>query len=184
VQVAPRTYRNWKTAEPSSRTVTDARVTDALLATIDTPEGTYGRRKMTAYLRRQGVDVARCTVDRLMRDEGLSGIVRGRKHRTTIADNFARYAGLPICLGVYYETLGAAEVARSALVNSIFIRLYEAFYGGRLARMRWECGRRSPAMAFVMDGVGLGAHRSARIWRDRRRRDLVHHQAFEEERAY
>lgn len=92
VQVAPRTYRNWKTAEPSPRTVTDAQLTDALLATVDTPEGMYGRRKMTAYLRRRGIEVARCTVDRLMRDEGLSGIVRGRRHRTTIADKTASRA--------------------------------------------------------------------------------------------
>jgi putative transposase len=73
VPVAPRTYRNWKTAAPATRTVTDAALTDALRATIGTPEGMYGRRKMTAYLRRQGYQVAACTVDRLMRDEGLSG---------------------------------------------------------------------------------------------------------------
>jgi putative transposase len=42
VQVAPRTYRNWKTAAPSDRKVTDAALTDALRATIGTPEGTYG----------------------------------------------------------------------------------------------------------------------------------------------
>ncbi|MDT7770309.1 MAG: putative transposase [Mycobacterium sp.] len=85
VQVAPRTYCNWKTAAPSARTVTDAQLTDALRATVGTPEGMYGRRKMTAYLRRRGYRVAGCTVDRLMRDEGLSGVVRGRRHRTTIA---------------------------------------------------------------------------------------------------
>jgi transposase InsO family protein len=84
VQVAGRTYRNWKRAAPSARTITDAGLTDALRATIGTPEGMYGRRKMTAYLRRQGHRVAACTVDRLMGDEGLSGVVRGRKHRTTI----------------------------------------------------------------------------------------------------
>jgi putative transposase len=44
VQVAPRTYRNWKRAVPSTRTVTDAQLTDALRATIGTPEGMYGRR--------------------------------------------------------------------------------------------------------------------------------------------
>jgi transposase InsO family protein len=44
----------------------------------------YGRRKMTAHLRRQDHQVAACTVNRLMGDEGLSGVVRGRKHRTTI----------------------------------------------------------------------------------------------------
>jgi putative transposase len=92
VQVAPRTYRNWKTAAPSARTVTDAELTDALRATVGTPEGMYGRRKMTAYLRRQGYRVAGCTVDRLMRDEGLSGVVRGRRHRTTIPRKDARRA--------------------------------------------------------------------------------------------
>jgi len=85
VQVAPRTYRSWKSSMPSARTVSDAHLTDALRATVGTPEGMYGRRKMTAYLRRQGHRVAGCTVDRLMRDEGLSGVIRGRKHRTTIA---------------------------------------------------------------------------------------------------
>ena len=49
------------------------------------PEGMYGRRKMTAYLRRQGHRVAACTVDRPMRDEGLPGVIRGRRHRTTLA---------------------------------------------------------------------------------------------------
>lgn len=84
VQVAPRTYRNWKTASPSDRVISDAYLTDALRSTAGVPEAMYGRRKMTAYLRREGHRVARCTVDRLMRDEGLSGITRGRKHRTTI----------------------------------------------------------------------------------------------------
>jgi len=55
VQVAPRTYRNWKTASPSDRALADAYLTDALRATINTPEGMYGRRKMTAHLRRQAI---------------------------------------------------------------------------------------------------------------------------------
>ena len=84
VQVAPRTYRNWKNARPSDRVVTDAYLTDALRATMNTPEGMYGRRKMTAHFRRQGHRVAACTIDRLMRDEGLRGLVRGGNHRTTV----------------------------------------------------------------------------------------------------
>jgi transposase InsO family protein len=44
----------------------------------------YGRRTMTRYLRRRGHDVAFCTVDRLMREPGLNGVVRGRRQRTTI----------------------------------------------------------------------------------------------------
>ena len=83
-QVAPRTYRSWKSRQPSLRTITDAHVTNAMLDTVGTPEGLYGRRKMTVHLQRQGVDVSAGTVHRLMGDEGLSGAVRGRSHRTTI----------------------------------------------------------------------------------------------------
>jgi putative transposase len=53
VQVVPRAYRKWKTETPSARTVADAALTNTLRATVGTPEGMYGRRKMTAYLRRR-----------------------------------------------------------------------------------------------------------------------------------
>jgi transposase InsO family protein len=46
----------------------------------------YGARKVWRQLGREGVVVARCTVERLMRSMGLRGIVRGKKTRTTIAD--------------------------------------------------------------------------------------------------
>ena len=45
MQVAPRTYRNWKTAGPSARMPSDARITDALLGSVGDPEGMYGRRR-------------------------------------------------------------------------------------------------------------------------------------------
>ena len=71
-QVAARTYRSWKQADRpiATRTLSDAVLIDALLATQGTPEGLYGRRKMTHWLRRQGHEVAFCTVDRLMRRPG------------------------------------------------------------------------------------------------------------------
>ena len=46
----------------------------------------YGVRKVWHQLRREGFDVARCTVARLMKGLGLEGIIRGKKHRTTIPD--------------------------------------------------------------------------------------------------
>jgi putative transposase len=83
--VAARTYRAWKRGRPASaRARTDATVVDALLATKNTPEGLYGRRKMTHYLRRLGHPVAFCTVDRLMTSLGMNGIRRGKQVRTTI----------------------------------------------------------------------------------------------------
>jgi transposase InsO family protein len=46
----------------------------------------YGVRKVWHQMRREGFDVARCTVARLMKDLGLEGIIRGKKNRTTIPD--------------------------------------------------------------------------------------------------
>lgn len=48
--------------------------------------GVYGARKVWWQLRREGVPVARCTVERLMAKDGLQGAVRGKKRRTTIPD--------------------------------------------------------------------------------------------------
>jgi putative transposase len=43
-------------------------------------------RKVWHQMRREGFDVARCTVARLMKDMGIQGIIRGKPHRTTIPD--------------------------------------------------------------------------------------------------
>jgi transposase InsO family protein len=93
--VAARTYRSWRTAgrTVAARTVSDAVVVDALLATRNAPEALYGRRKMTHLLRRRGLDVAFCTVDRLMADLGMNGVCRGKRPRTTIPAKDGRRAG-------------------------------------------------------------------------------------------
>ena len=49
----------------------------------------YGVRKVWRQLVREGEDVARCTVARLMRRMGLQGVIRGRRVRTTISDKAA-----------------------------------------------------------------------------------------------
>ena len=47
----------------------------------------YGARKVWRQLQREHMPVARCTVERLMRQEGLRGVVRGRRTRMTIAND-------------------------------------------------------------------------------------------------
>ena len=95
MQVAARTYRAWQRAEPSHRDLEDAVIIDAILtARVDdkgqpSPESMYGRRKMTALLRRQGLTVSMRRVDRLMRLLGINGLVRGKGTRTTIPDQSA-----------------------------------------------------------------------------------------------
>ena len=51
--------------------------------------GVYGARKMWRQLQRGRIPVARCTVERLMRELGLSGVVRGKVRRTTVPDESA-----------------------------------------------------------------------------------------------
>lgn len=92
MQVAARTYRAWTRAQPSARDLGDAVILDALLATVGTAEGMYGRRKMVAFLRRRGHDVSARQVDRLMRHLDVNGRVRGQRLRTTIPDRNAARA--------------------------------------------------------------------------------------------
>ena len=49
----------------------------------------YGVRKVWRQLQREGQDVARCTVERLMQTMGLQGIIRGKPVKTTISDKVA-----------------------------------------------------------------------------------------------
>lgn len=96
--VAERTYRGWTRAQPSHRDIDDAHLIEAIRAARvndegeATPESMYGRRKMTALLRRQGVTASSRRVDRLMRELGINGLVRGKGVRTTIPDSAAERA--------------------------------------------------------------------------------------------
>jgi transposase InsO family protein len=102
-QVAARTYRAWKTRRPAARTVSDAQVVDLireLAWTLDpygrrrlAPEGLYGRRKMTALVRRTLAGASPGSVDRGMRLLGLSGVLRAKGVRTTIQAKDGKRAG-------------------------------------------------------------------------------------------
>jgi putative transposase len=50
------------------------------------PESLYGSLQMWAHLRRQGIEVARCTVERLMRVNGWRGATRAKRVRTTVPE--------------------------------------------------------------------------------------------------
>ena len=98
VKIAARTYRAHRRGIVAVRTITDAQVQDAVRAAawsiverngtmrrVLTPEGLYGRRKMTALIRRTVIpDASPGAVDRAMRSLGLSGIRRDKGTRTTI----------------------------------------------------------------------------------------------------
>lgn len=86
LEVAPSSYYAVKARQrdPSERTLRDRELLERIRRVHEQNYGVYGARKVWWQLRREGVQVARCTVERLMRQDGLCGAVRGRRRRTTI----------------------------------------------------------------------------------------------------
>ena len=91
LQIAPSGYYEHRaraadaTRRPA-RTQRDATLREAVRRVWEAHRRVYGVRKVWRQLRREGHAVARCTVARLMRAEGLRGIVRGRRVRTTVPE--------------------------------------------------------------------------------------------------
>ena len=87
--IAPSTYYAAKRRPPSARAQRDAELLEKIRGAWKASRGRYGARKVYRQLRRQGETVARCTVERLMRAEGLRGVVRGQRVFTTVPDETA-----------------------------------------------------------------------------------------------
>ncbi len=90
LQVAPSRYYAAIRRPPSARRRRDERLQVAIRRVWDEHHQVYGADKVWAQLKREGIPVARCTVERLMRQLGLRGVVRGKKSvRTTVGDDAA-----------------------------------------------------------------------------------------------
>jgi putative transposase len=86
LQFAPRTYYAAKARPISARHRRDEKLKGEITRVHAENFGVYGADKVWAQLNREGIPVARCTIERLMRDLGLRGAVRGKLKRTTISD--------------------------------------------------------------------------------------------------
>ncbi len=95
LRIAPSTYYEQKAreADPSrlpQRLVRDTELREEIERIWRENRSVYGARKVWLQLKREGFAVARCTVERLMRDIGLQGAIRGRRYKkTTVADEAA-----------------------------------------------------------------------------------------------
>lgn len=87
LQFAPSTYWSAKRRPASARSKRDEVLTVEIARVHSENFGVYGAPKIWAQLNREGIRVARCTVERLMRELGLQGAVRGKSRRTTITDD-------------------------------------------------------------------------------------------------
>jgi transposase InsO family protein len=91
LEIAPSTYYTFKAVERDPDLASDRAKQDhlhkaAIKKAFEGSRGRYGARKVWHQLRREGHDIARCTVERLMKVMGLQGVVRGKKVITTNPD--------------------------------------------------------------------------------------------------
>jgi len=84
--IAPSTYYAAISRPPSARQICDQALKPEILRVYEENHSVYGPRKVWRQLGREGITVARCTVERLMRTLGLKGEVRGKTWKTTFPD--------------------------------------------------------------------------------------------------
>jgi putative transposase len=133
-QIAARTYRAWsQPGRPvAARTISDAVVLDKvreLTWTIDehgcrrlTPEGLYGRRKMSRLVRRSLPTASPGSVDRAMKALGLQGIRRAKGIRTTIPAKDGKRAG-----DLLNRDFTAAAPNRTWVMDFTYVRTWVGF---------------------------------------------------------
>jgi putative transposase len=86
LKVAPSTYYAHKRRSPSARVLRDAQLKVEIRRVWDANYQVYGARKIWRQLAREGIQVGRDRVARLMRSLGIGGVVRGKPRRTTTPD--------------------------------------------------------------------------------------------------
>ena len=132
----------------------------------------YGVRKVWRQLRREGFDVARCTVSRLMRRMGLEGAIRGKPIRTTMSDKAAPCPLDHVNRQFYAPAPNMLWLSDFTYVATWAGFVYVAFVIDAYARriVGWRVSRTAHA-AFVLDALEQALH-------DRRPvqgNGLVHH---------
>nr|WP_230772420.1 IS3 family transposase [Sphingomonas sp. Leaf4] len=132
----------------------------------------YGVRKVWRQMMREGFAVARCTVERLMREMGLAGVIRGKPVRTTISDKAAPCPCDHVNRQFYAPAPNMLWVSDFTYVATWAGFVYVAFVIDTYARriVGWRASRTAHA-SFVLDALEQALH-------DRRpvhRGGLVHH---------
>jgi len=82
-KIAPNTYWTAKKRPPSKRALRDEDLKVQIARVHGENLDVYGADKVWSQLNREGIRVARCTVERLMGDLGLSGVRRGKAYKVT-----------------------------------------------------------------------------------------------------
>jgi putative transposase len=154
LQVAPSTYYEHAGRVPTARQRRDAYLLGEIRRVHATNYAVYGARKVWLQLNREGIEVARCTVERLMRAHGLVGVVRGKVKRTTIADPAAERARDLVHRNFAPTAPDRLWVADITYVSTWSGWVYVAFVVDAYARriLGWRCGT-SMTTQLVLDAL-------------------------------
>ena len=132
----------------------------------------YGVRKIWRQLRREGIEVARCTVARLMRQLGLKGVVRGKAMKTTVSDKAAVCPRDRVNRQFRAPAPNMLWLSDFTYVSTWQGFAYVAFIIDAFARriVGWRVSRDARA-DFVLDALEQALHERQPVSRGR----LVHH---------
>ena len=119
----------------------------------------YGARKVWRQLRREGLDVARCTVERLMQAMGLQGVIRGMPVRTTFSDKTAPCPLDHVNRQFHAPRPNVLWVSDFTYVSTWTGFVYVAFVIDAYARriVGWRVSRTAHA-GFVLDALEQALH--------------------------
>jgi putative transposase len=172
LQVAPSTYYAATTRPPSARAVRDGELRAAIRRAWEANRRVYGADKVWAQLNREGTAVARCTVERLMRELGLRGVVRGKAVRTTVADEASSRPADLVARRFRADAPNRLWVADLTYVRTFAGWVYVAFVVDVFSRFvaGWQASR-SLAADLALDALEMA------LWARRAKRldGLVHH---------
>jgi len=134
--------------------------------------GVYGVHKVWRQMRREGFDIARCTVERLMRDLGLQGVVRGKPVRTTVSDKTAPCPLDQVNRQFHAPAPNMLWVSDFTHVPTWTGFVYVAFVIDVYARyiVGWRVSRTAHA-GFVLDALEQAIHERQPVHRG----GLIHH---------
>ena len=132
----------------------------------------YGVRKVWRQLQREGFEVARCTVARLMRTMGLRGIIRGKPVRTTFSDKAAPCPLDRVNRQFHAPAPNRLWVSDFTYVSTWSGMVYAAFVIDVYARfiVGWRVSRTAHA-GFVLDALEQALHDRKPVGKG----GLVHH---------
>ena len=175
--IAPSTYHDHaaKRADPeklSARAKRDLALKPEIERVFAENFEVYGARKVWRQLNREHIPVARCTVERLMSDLGLQGVMRGKPIRTTVQDKAA-----PCPLDHVNRVFHAPAPNMLWLSDFTYVSTWSGFayvafvidaYARRI--VGWRVSRTAHA-SFVLDALEQALHERRPVHRG----GLVHH---------